>query len=209
MSTPAAQPILTTLTGSCHCRATRYVLRLALPLTAHAVTPTQRSSPADKPCVYRCNCTVCHKAGLLNVRPASPPDDFALLAPRDLGALGAYRPRGPGEGSTAFFFCRTCGVRCFSFKGQGEVVAVDRAEVGVEGDGTVEVWRPEKSTWTTEGMGKCYLSVNGQSIDWGQEGADLRVWSEEGKILYLDCLEAGPDGRERPRYERPHEGGCY
>ncbi|KAM0274455.1 hypothetical protein ACHAQH_007831 [Verticillium albo-atrum] len=207
MSTPEP-PTRRPLTGSCHCLSTRYILHLALPLTAHPVTPAQRASAPGKQCVYRCNCTVCHKAGLLHVRPLSPPDDFALLAPLDLSELGAYQPKA-GEGNTLFFFCKGCGGRCFAFKGEGEVVAVEKGELGIEGEGSVEVWRPRKRSWAAEGKGKSYLSVNGVTIDWGQEGADLRVWREEGKILYLDCLEAGDGGRERPRYERPHEGGCY
>ncbi|KAM0335129.1 hypothetical protein ACHAQA_000169 [Verticillium albo-atrum] len=203
-STPTRRP----LTGSCHCKATRYIVYLTLPLEIHPVTPVQRSSPPGLQCIYRCNCTVCHKAGILHVRPLSPPDDFVLLAPLDPTELGSYQPK--GEGGTHFFFCKACGGRCFSFQGLGEVATVDRKGLGLEGEGEVEVWRPKKETWTRDGHGsKSYLSVNGMTIDYGQEGADLRVWKESGALLYLDCLEASGNGRERPRYERPHEGGCY
>jgi len=69
------QPTRTPLKGSCHCGATKYILFLTLPHPYHGGEPSPRSDQR----FYRCNCTVCHKAGFFHIRPASPADDFLLL----------------------------------------------------------------------------------------------------------------------------------
>jgi hypothetical protein len=117
--------------------------------------------------------------------------------------LGKYICEG---GRTSYYFCKTCGVRCFSFRGKGEV-----AEVHTEGWGsqeskdekTVQVWRPKKEGWK-EGEGS-YLSLNALTFEPGQEGFDLREWREKNWIWYLDKLHKKGDAR----LGEPHEGGCF
>ena len=88
-------------------------------------------------------------------------------------------------------------MRCFAFTGQGEVV-----EREIEGK-KVRVWASKEEGWE-EGKG-CYLSINAQTLEAGQEGADLREWHDKGWIHYLDCL----DEKEDDRWGVPHRGGCY
>lgn len=210
MDTPTRRPF----TGSCHCGDTQYVLFLTMPHDQIPIGANQRRSPPGVQNFYRCNCTLCHKAGLLHVRPLSPPDDFLILAPQDpLSDMGDYMVP---KGSTHWFFCKTCGMRCFSLRGEGESIELDVADAGLQEvtekleskglarDGKIRAWKLKKEGWNG------YLSINGHSLDAGQEGLDLREWKEKGWLLYIDCLEPLGEGRgERPRYERPHEGGTY
>jgi hypothetical protein len=49
------------------------------------------------------------------------------------------------------------------------------------------------------------LSVNASTLEPGQEGLDLKEWTEKGWIAYLDYkYEVG----ER-RLRKPHDGGMY
>jgi hypothetical protein len=196
------------LTGSCHCGATRYIVFLTLPLA-----PGDDSLPTPKDGaqrMYRCNCTICHKAGILHVRLPCAPDDFMLLSPLSLDHLGEYKP---GE-DLRFLFCKTCAVRCFTFMGEGEVREVDLAKLGVEHavtnaeSGTTTVWQPKKEGWMEGRKHGCYLSVNGYTIDQLQDGFDLREWTEDKCVQYLNILD--DDKRsEEPTFKRPHVGGAY
>lgn len=206
MTTPTRRPY----TGSCHCGSTRYILYMTLPHLPIPV-PEDRRPPTNVQLLYRCNCTVCQKSGFLHILPASPPDDFLLLAPTNLDAeLGDYRA---SEGGRHWYFCRTCGMRCFAFMGPGEVVDVDVSDESLRkkleeqkarSDGVVKAWRPKKEGW------QGYLSVNGCTLDAGQEGLDFREWKDKGWLLYLDLLQLkGPGTMEMPQYGLPHEGGMY
>lgn len=214
MSSPARRPY----TGSCHCGATRYVLFLTLPHTPDPIEPGQQRSPRGVQNFYRCNCTLCHKAGILHVRPLSPTDDFLLLAPSDpLSGLGDYVVPG---GRSHFLFCKGCGMRCISLRGPGENVSLDVEEAGLGGvadelrsagaigeDGKVAAWRPKKPA---KGSWDGYLSINGYSLDAGQDGLDLREWMEKKWVLYLDLLEPEGEGSAAEAlYERPQAGGAY
>jgi len=141
----------------------------------------------------------------MHIRVPSGPDDFLLLSPLDpFNDLGDYQCF---EKRLHFFFCKTCGVRCFSFMGDGEVV---EREIGSAGGDKQRVWRPKavvpEDGWV-ENL-QMYLSVNGYTLDAGQEGLDLREWTEKKWVLYLDCYSEteGPTARS---YERPHFGGAY
>ena len=198
------------LHGSCHCGKTRYIVFLTLP---HKPVPDGTPLPSgsqarDHQEIYRCNCTTCHKAGHFHMRLPWAPEDFLLFAPRDpLAELGDYRCH---DGNIRWLFCRTCGVRCFLFQGEGESAEADLDALGVTGvDGSklgkITVWRPKAEGWG-EGRGwGCYLSVNGHTIDAGQQGFDLRQLTEDKVVLYVDCLtESG-----EPRFDKPHDGGSY
>lgn len=125
-------------TGSCHCGALRYIIYLRLP------HEPPRDRKHGQQAFYRCNCTVCHKAGILHARVASSPDDFLLLSTGSSGAVAEDNGQGEGdvsdplaalgdytcnEGALHFLYCRTCAVRCFTFMGQGEVVEVEDEHV--------------------------------------------------------------------------------
>jgi hypothetical protein len=56
-----------------------------------------------------------------------------------------------------------------------------------------------------EGGGKSYLSVNAHTLEPGQEGLDLREWTEKGWIAYLDMKDQVGESR----LGEPHEGGIY
>jgi hypothetical protein len=188
--------------GSCVCGATRYVLVFKLPPVITSDTPTpQPGQPITE--IYRCNCTLCHKTGYLHVRPAHGPSDFFLLAPTEpFTNLADYTKR------SHWFFCKTCGVRCFTFGGEGELVDKDFRDAQEFGEnpkvsdlGRLTVWHPKE----VSGGASQYLSINGMTLDAKQEGLDLREWAEKKWLMYCDML----DEQEEERFDRPHVGGAY
>lgn len=76
-------------------------------------------------------------------------------------------------------FCGVCGVRCFTFRDEGEVKEVEVEINGV--NGKRKVWSVKRDGWEENG-----LSVNACTLDAGQEGLDLREWMEKGWIEYRD-----------------------
>lgn len=224
-STPKTTYIRRPYKGSCHCGFIKYIVFISLPLDrVSAPVPGEVSAPINT-VAYRCNCTTCQKAGFFHVRLGSAPDHFALLTPLDpMTELADYTCF---DHKLHWLFCRKCGVRCFTFSGKGEVVECDmEKDLGgrefVEGikdlhkgenDGTVKVWRPKKEGWYERGYpleGRSYFSVNAYTLEAGQEGLDLRQWTEEKQVLYLDCLEPNGEGTGETRtYERPQYGGAY
>lgn len=93
-------------------------------------------------------------------------------------------------------------MRCFSFTGEGE-----RREVEIEEkDGKKEkkmVWTPKREGWVEKETG--YLTVNAVTLEPGQEGLDLRQWTEKNWIAYLDTKDKVGEAR----LGKPHEGGMY
>ena len=155
----------------------------------------------------------------MHMRVANAPEDFLLLSPADgplhansgLGGYQCFAMR------SHWFFCKTCGGRCFAFRGEGETVEVDLAALGVtsaeggqsENGELTRVWRPKKEGWQEVlPGGKDYLSVNGYSVDAGQDGFDLREWTEKKWVAYLDRRDVGGI-RQDPRLDRPQDGGAY
>ncbi|KAF4126031.1 hypothetical protein GMORB2_1277 [Geosmithia morbida] len=195
-------------TGSCHCGDIWYIAHLNFP---HDPPPYPRAGEA----LYRCNCTICHKAGLFHVRLDSAPDDFLLLSPLDpFKNLGDYQC---GQKILHFFFCRTCGVRCFTFLGEGENVDVNldavlgkKGEQGETGTTTVKAWRPKKDGWKDDRVKNGgYLSVNANTLDQMQDGLDIREWCEKGWMYYIEQLNPDENGAEQMSYDRPFPGGMY
>jgi hypothetical protein len=82
--------------GSCHCGAVRYEVTMAEP---------------DK--AYACNCSICSRAGWLLGFVAR--DAMRITSGQD--SLTDYQF---GKKKLHHFFCRTCGVRCFSFGQLGD-----------------------------------------------------------------------------------------
>ena len=199
-SSPSARHALN---GSCHCGAVRYIVFLTLP-HPH---PGGQAAPPGSQRFYRCNCTICHKAGFFHVRVASNVDDFLLLSPLDpLSDLGDYLWR---DQRLHFLYCKTCATRCFSFGGgDSEVVDVDLAAMGVAGHAAAEAGEKTK-VWRVKNTGQHpekanYLSVNGHTIDAGQ-AFGMRELTDEKVVQYYDYLHDEAAGR----YDKPHPGGCY
>ncbi|KAK4245430.1 hypothetical protein C7999DRAFT_16360 [Corynascus novoguineensis] len=201
-ATPTRRPF----TGSCHCGAVRYIVYLTLPHVPPPATNLRNHDGRLHQVIYRCNCSTCLKTGVMHIRLPSPPDDFLLLSPLDpLHELSDYQCFGK---MLHWLFCRTCGVRCFTFAGEGEVLekVVPKTTTGIAAAGEkVAVWSPNRG-WV-EDMER-YLSVNAYTLDAGQEGLDLREWTEKKLLLYVDCLSSkgGPADRT---YEKPFDGGAY
>lgn len=190
--------------GSCHCGAIQYVVQLTFP-------PNLESS-ASSIRIYKCNCSTCHKMGLFHLRPINPVEDFVLVKPTNLNEeLGDYRCN---KRAISWFFCKVCGVRCFSFGGEGEVVDLDLdkwlGKTDTEGM-TTKIWRPKGGEWRMQLDEEewvrpgCYLSINATSIEPGQEGFSLKEWTEKGWISYIDAREK----IGQMRLGEPYEGGMY
>ncbi|KAJ0300933.1 hypothetical protein COL5a_008553 [Colletotrichum fioriniae] len=72
-----------------------------------------------------------------------------------------------------------------------------------------KVWRPKKEGWVEGKKFGSYLSVNGYSVDAGQDGFDLREITEKKWVGYCDWLELHSEGSQGTRHDRPWEGGAY
>lgn len=140
----------------------------------------------------------------------SSPDDFVLLSPITTAADGAagglkvdnddgLKDYTCFEAKIHWYFCSRCGVRCFALMGEGEI-----RDVNVEGK-VQRGWTPKKEGWVEGYENTGYLSLNAATLEPGQDGCDLKEWTEKGWIAYLDTLhEVGED-----RLAQPHVGGMY
>lgn len=89
---------------------------------------------------------------------------------------------------------------------------VDLDELGVRDRnggrmGKRTIWRPKAEGWDEVNSGY-YLSVNGYTVDAGQDGFQLSDFTANKWVGYMDCLELKGPERE-PRYDRPYEGGAF
>jgi hypothetical protein len=151
--------------------------------------------------------------GIFHLRLASAPDDFLLLSPLD--------PKAPDSGITNYMcnakkstwsFCSTCGVRCFTIRGETETAEVELPRdvlqaAGIsseEGESKVKVLKPVKEGWLEGRGGSSYFSLNATTLNEGQEGLDLRAFHENGWIAYVDSLD-----RTKDASIKPHRGGMY
>ncbi|KAJ3484208.1 hypothetical protein NLG97_g7113 [Lecanicillium saksenae] len=190
------------LFGGCHCGATRYIIFLTLPAPHNESNPFK---PGEQK-IYRCNCTICQKASIFSVRPADPTDDFLLLSPLDpYTSLGDYLT---DDKEIHFFFCKTCGVRCFSTNATGELVDVDTAALGLpEGkNAPARAWRAVRGSGHPE-YGT-FVNVHGNTIDPDHTEFDMRELTETKRVQYFENYSEpreGPSGR----WDRPHVHGCY
>lgn len=90
-------------------------------------------------------------------------------------------------------------MRCFAFDGESEI-----REVEVEGK-KIQAWAPKREGWI-EGAGKgSYLSINAATLEPGQEGLDLREWTEQGWIAYLEIK----NDTDESRMGVPYQAGMY
>lgn len=207
-STPTRRPFH----GSCHCGSVKYIIFLTLPHKppSSATVPPTDSSRSEQE-FYRCNCKACQKASHFHIRTAWAPEDFMLLSPLDpMAELGDYTCN---QGLIHWLFCKKCAGRCFLFAGKGETAEVDLDEMGVkDGDGGKmgkrTIWRAKSEGWDEQSESGCYLSVNGYTVDPGQEGFELGEFTANRCVAYVDCLELEGPERE-PRYDKPYKGGAF
>lgn len=192
-------------TGGCHCGAIRFLVKLH----PSAVLPKALPAYAEK--VARCNCTICHKTGYFHIQVPDHSDDFYLLSPTNpLESMGNYHTKNK---NINFIFCNTCGIRCFIFAGEAEVIDMDLATLGVK-DTTrgydeqkpTQVWHV-KAAKPDAAPSLKYLSINGNAIDAEQEGFDMREYRETEQVIYVDFLHA--QGVPAISKEKPHSGGYY
>lgn len=201
------EPRKVPLTGGCHCGATRYVLYLTLPAPHNESNPNQKGDQR----IARCNCTTCHKMGLFHLTPADAQDDFLLLSPLDpFTELGDYLTF---DKEIHFFFCKTCGVRCLTYTGLGEVIDIDEASARelpeaakAGGVAPTKAWRAIRGSGSPE-FGT-FINVNGHTIDAGQPEFDMRELTEKKNVRYLDTFSEWGEGMPS-RWDRPQEHGCY
>jgi hypothetical protein len=116
--------------GTCHCGAVRYAVEV------------------DPATGGRCNCSVCTKIG--GIGAIVKPRAFALLAGEDSLSVYAWGPK-----ISRRFFCKTCGVHCFSrgFLAElgGDFVGVNLNtldDVDMLANGKVVYWDGRHDNWT-------------------------------------------------------------
>lgn len=88
-------------------------------------------------------------------------------------------------------------MRCFAVAGEGEIRGVE-----IEGSKS-EAWMVKSEGWDESGMN--YLTINAATLEPGQEGFNLKEWTEKGWIAYFDTKDEVGEGRMR----ESHEGGMY
>lgn len=158
--------------------------------------------------------------GIFHLRLKSAPDDFILLSPLDPEAedSGLTRYMTTAKKST-WWFCTTCGVRCFTARAASEQAEVDvplkslqQLEIPGATDeadaGNVSrtpVWKLKKDGFAESPHGTSYFSLNAVTLDAGQDGLDLAVWHEKQWVQYVDSL----GDRKRWQTGKPHPGGIY
>src|SRR5271156_3775110 len=106
--------------GSCHCGLTRYIAYLTLPPPIISPNPP----PSSTIRIYKCNCSTCHKMSFFHIRLIDSPRDFILLSPLN-PTTGGLKDYTCFAKNAHWYFCGTCGVRCFAVAGEGEIRGVE------------------------------------------------------------------------------------
>ncbi|KIW06822.1 uncharacterized protein PV09_02502 [Verruconis gallopava] len=202
--------------GSCHCGTIKYIAYITLPASPDEVSTTEFYEESGVR-LYKCNCNTCQKMGIFHLRLKSPGDDFVLLSPLDPHAddSGMTKYMTPAKRSS-WWFCKTCGVRCFTIRGpteqaEVEVPAKSLEALGIKAadvrsDSTVKVkaWKP-KDEFVEKAGGGDYLSINAVTLNPQQEGLDLALFHEKQWVAYVDSLNR----KAESRFGKPHPGGIY
>lgn len=192
--------------GSCHCGSIRYAARL---------TPTDLKPHPDER-IYRCNCKICHKIGFFHIHTADPLEDvyvFSAENPRKM--MGDYRTGGK---IIAFLFCKTCAAQPFLTTSELEEeksddldkLSADLDKLGIDDikgvakEKDMAVWRPVLSAWDKKRGDGTYFSLNGHTIDAGQEGFEMRDYVDNKTMTFLDWLHNQNDSKKEP-----HAGGSW
>ncbi|KKZ67301.1 hypothetical protein EMCG_07020 [[Emmonsia] crescens] len=122
-------------TGSCHCGFVKYTLNVDI----------NKANPS------RCNCSICLRKGTISVR-AEKREDITLLSPASMDELTEYTF---GRKMAHHYFCKTCGVPCFTFGSYGDVqfwaingLTID-TDQGIEWSTTrLQYWDGENDGWS-------------------------------------------------------------
>ena len=214
-------------TGSCHCGHVKYIVYLSLPALPYPKTTPAEFRNDSGHRIYKCNCTICHKAGIFHIRILDAANDFFVISPKNPmeegSGLKSYIPKGRNG---TWHFCEHCGTRGFSLRGTGYNDEVDlptallqrvdsRTLNGTTGEITakdgettrVSVWRPKKD-WheqDEDGKGTDYLSINGVALDAHNDNFDIRQLHENGYVAYVQTLKMEGNVYQ----DTPYFGGTY
>ncbi|KAE8374859.1 hypothetical protein BDV26DRAFT_269255 [Aspergillus bertholletiae] len=201
--------------GSCHCGFIRYIAFIPLP-PAVALGPDVATGSRAR--FYKCNCSTCHKMGLFHMRLPDAPSQFFLLSPLDRDTLANYKCF---KRHVDWFFCPTCGVRCFSAvaRWKQDEIDVKRFSAALsnsadkpnlpgieESTKTVTVWRVNPDGYQEDVTG--YLSINALTVDQDQahgDPLDLRQLVDKKWVEYLGWKGPTLDSR----YDYPHDSGTW
>jgi hypothetical protein len=136
--------------------------------------------------------------GIFHLRLKSAPDDFLLLSPTDPEAedsgMTCYNTP---QKKSSWWFCKTCGVRCFTSRAPSEVLIVElpleslkRLEISTEetigGTAAVFAWKMKKEGFREHPHGNNYFSVNAVTLDNHQKGLNRAAWHENKWVHYVD-----------------------
>lgn len=154
------------------------------------------------------------RRGIFHLRLKDAAEDFFLLSPSNPGSAecGMTQYKTSAQRSS-WWFCKTCGVRCFTSRGPSEKGEVDvptsllkKLDLATdEGDQTVKktVWKMQSGAFAeSRAGGTDYFSVNAVTLDKEQEGLNLAKWHENKWIKYIDSSDEWKVGA-------PHIGGVY
>ncbi|OGM47449.1 hypothetical protein ABOM_002600 [Aspergillus bombycis] len=199
--------------GSCHCGFIRYITFIPMP---PAVAPDGAEGARLR--FYKCSCTTCHKMGLFHMRLPDAPNQFFLLSPLDRNTLANYKCP---NGYINWFFCPTCGVRCFATVPHWKQDQIDIESISAaipsrdgkpdlpgieESTKTITVWRMDPETFQEDVTG--YLTINALTIDQDQphgNNLDLRQLVDNKLVEYMDWNTKKGDCR----YDYPHDKGTW
>lgn len=123
----------------------------------------------------------------------------------------------------AFLACKTCGTRPFIItsdlveeKADADGSDVDKLAAQIDSMGIedikgvtkekgMRVWRPVMGEWDKKEDDGTYFSLNGHTIDAGQEGFEMRDYVDNKTVEFLDWLH----DRDAEKKDKPHAGGSY
>ncbi|KAJ1706019.1 hypothetical protein AFGD_011563 [Aspergillus flavus] len=211
MTTSNEQPSSLPYHGSCHCGFIRYIAIIPMP-PAVALGADATKGPHLR--FYKCNCTTCQKMGLFHMRLPDAPNQFFLLCPQDRDSLANYKCQ---NGHINWFFCPTCGVRCFATVPHWKQDQIDIEKISAavpkldlpgveESTKTVTVWRMDPDTFQEDVTG--YLTINALTIDQDQahgKNIDLRQLVDNKWVQYSDWNMR----QHESRYDYPQERGTW
>jgi len=116
-----------------------------------------------------------------------------------------------------WYFCKTCGVRCFTSQGAVETREVDvpvkaLKALGLPVDNGADGKTVKRTTWGVKSEGweehkgkNCYFSLNAVTLDAEQDGLDLSIVHEKGWLGYVDSYSR----KEKMRVGQPYYPGIY
>lgn len=152
--------------------------------------------------------------GLFHMRLPDAPNQFFLLCPQDRDSLANYKCQ---NGHINWFFCPTCGVRCFATVPHWKQDQIDIEKISAavpkldlpgveESTKTVTIRRMDPDTFQEDVTG--YLTINALTIDQDQahgKNIDLRQLVDNKWVQYSDWNMR----KHESRYDYPQERGTW